>query len=205
MSLYGKLFTTIILHNPTNPFSSGILPSFDSFTSVSLSTNITKQTFFFEYSLIYKKETLIRIIILIQLIRSNHVRRYWLKLTNLLVGLRKKSELPKIQDDTTTVQEFMYILSSLTKSNPVFGNPSGPFMNPQWIVWLVTWKDCSLSSSVWWPPNLGVIGFSCEGVWSVWMYCNEKFTNFQKDLGSLSRSTESINSTSQGLKPKMCI
>jgi hypothetical protein len=52
MSLYGKFLTTTILHRPTYPLSSGAFPSDDSFVSVCSSTNITKQTFLWEYSLI---------------------------------------------------------------------------------------------------------------------------------------------------------
>lgn len=52
MSLYGKFLTTTILHKPIYPRSLGIFPSEDNVDSVCLSTNITKQTFFLEYSLI---------------------------------------------------------------------------------------------------------------------------------------------------------
>lgn len=54
ISLYGKFLTTTNFHKPTNPPSSGVLPSVESVERVSSSTNITKHTFFFEYSLIWK-------------------------------------------------------------------------------------------------------------------------------------------------------
>lgn len=54
-----------------------------------------------------------------------------IKFTFLLVGLLKKSELPKMHDDTTMWQVFMYSLSFSFKSNPVLGYPTGPFTKPQ--------------------------------------------------------------------------
>lgn len=55
ISSYGKFFTMTILHKPIRPVSSGTCPSVDSFANVCSSTNITKQTFFLEYSLICSK------------------------------------------------------------------------------------------------------------------------------------------------------
>lgn len=52
ISSYGKFFTMTILHKPIRPVTSGTCPSDDNFPNVCSSTNITKQTFFLEYSLI---------------------------------------------------------------------------------------------------------------------------------------------------------
>jgi hypothetical protein len=56
MSLYGKFLMITIFHKPICPLSSGVFPSDDSFESVCSSTNITKQTFSLEYSLICSKQ-----------------------------------------------------------------------------------------------------------------------------------------------------
>lgn len=51
--------------------------------------------------------------------------------TNLLVGLLRKSELPKMQEDTATRQVFMYALSFSLNSNPGLENLDMPFTKPQ--------------------------------------------------------------------------
>lgn len=56
MSLYGKFLTTTTLHRPTNPLLSRTCPSEANLDSVCSSTNMTKQTFFFEKSLIWNKQ-----------------------------------------------------------------------------------------------------------------------------------------------------
>lgn len=55
--------------------------------------------------------------------------------TLLLVGLLKKSELPKMHDETTTMQVAMNSLFFSSKSNPLPGYPPGPLTKPQCIVW----------------------------------------------------------------------
>lgn len=56
ISSYGRFFTTTTFHKPTYPLSSGTCPSINSLDSVCSSTNITKQTFFLEYSLIWRNK-----------------------------------------------------------------------------------------------------------------------------------------------------
>lgn len=122
--------------------------------------------------------------------------------TFLLVGLLRKSELPKMQEDTTILQPFMYALSLMSKSNPELENPGGPFTNPQCRVWFFAKKDCSLSSSVWCPPNVGSYTLLREGNPSWSMYSSEKCVKFLTSLGSTRYSTDSSNPTSQGKSEK---
>lgn len=68
--------------------------------------------------------------------------------TVLLKGVLRRSEFPKMQEDTATWQLLINLTSSSVISNPVLGEPVGPLTNPQFIVWSWAINDISLSSKV---------------------------------------------------------
>lgn len=55
ISVYGRFFATTIFHKPIKPAVSGIWPSEESVCKVTSSTNITKQTFFLENRVTWKR------------------------------------------------------------------------------------------------------------------------------------------------------
>lgn len=123
-------------------------------------------------------------------------------LTFLLVGLLRKSELPKMHEHTAILHSFMYAFSFTSISNPVLENPGGPLINPQCRVLFFAKKDRSLSSSVWCPPNLGSYILLWEGIPSWSMNSSENCVKFMTSLGSTRYSTDSRNPTSQGKSEK---
>lgn len=99
-----------------------------------------------------------------------------------------------MQEDTATWQLLMNALSFSSISNPVLGNPRGPLTKPQWSVWFRAWKDFSLCSRVWCPPNL----LFPKGFSSMATYSSKNCVKFLISLGSIRESTDSENPTSQG-------